>query len=319
MSKKALNHDPLNIVICGIGGQGNILASELLGSVFVDLGYKVAIGETYGASQRGGSVMSHVRVSRDKQLSVLIPKGGAHVIVGFEPLETLRMLREYGSRETVVVYDSRVAYPLGVLAGESDYPDPLDIENEIKNKSKKAYVVAAAEIALQEGNGKAANIALMGAVTGIDEFPLEKEDYAKALAQRFEGKARELNERVFDRGYAAAVAAAKQADKAAENGSESPVQASETAGKKTDSEKMISCVFSHPFEARTLSLVLPETMTFRQVTKRLYAENFMPRKKADYQYIVNGHLCSLGAAIGSYAASGKKMHVMVHGLLTVLA
>lgn len=319
MSRKVLNHDPLNIVICGIGGQGNILASELLGSVFVDLGYKVAIGETYGASQRGGSVMSHVRVSQDKQLSVLIPRGGAHVIVGFEPLETLRMLREYGGQDTIVVYDSRVAYPLGVLAGEARYPDPLEIEKEIKNKSKKAYIVPAAEIALQEGNGKAANIALMGAVTGIDEFPLEKEDYAKALAQRFEGQARELNERVFDRGYAAAVEAAKQAEKMPVSPEESQKQEKTASAGQEEEGHLISCVFSHPFEDSALSLMLPDTMTFRQVTKRLYEENFMPRKKADYQYIVNGHLCSLGAAIGSYAACGEEMHIMVHGLLTVLA
>ena len=96
------------------------------------------------------------------------------MIVGFEPLETLRMLQEYGSQETVVVYDARVAYPLGVLAGEAEYPDSCEIEREIKHKSKQAYMVPAAEIALQEGNGKAANIALMGAVTGIDEFPLRR-------------------------------------------------------------------------------------------------------------------------------------------------
>ena len=82
---------------------------------------------------------------------------------------------------------------------------------------------------------------------------------------------------------------------------------------------MITCLFRHPFEDRTMTLSLPETMTFRQLTKRLYAENFMPKKKADYKYIVNGHLCSLGAFIGSYAGGSDHMEIMVHGLLTVLA
>ncbi len=317
MCGKKLTHDPLNIVICGIGGQGNILASELLGSVFVDLGYKVAIGETYGASQRGGSVMSHVRVSEDKQMSVLIPKGGAQLIVGFEPLETLRMLREYGSRETVVIYDPRVAYPLGVLGGESVYPDPEEIRREIFENSKKAYIVPAAEIALQEGNGKAANIALMGALTGVPEVPLQMEDYAKALAQRFDGAARELNERVFARGYEMVTKAAQEtAPDAAEKAA--PVKKQPDAAAMPEGA-LITCIFSHPFEDRTLTLELPETMTFRQVTKHLYADGFMAKKKADYQYIVNGHLCSLGAAIGSYATHGSRMEIQVHGLLTVLA
>lgn len=81
-----LNFDPLNIVICGIGGQGNVLASELVSSTMNDLGYKVAVGETYGAAQRGGSVMSHVRVSESFEMGVLIPRGEAHFIIGFEPL-----------------------------------------------------------------------------------------------------------------------------------------------------------------------------------------------------------------------------------------
>lgn len=198
-----LKYDPMNIIICGIGGQGNILASELLGSVFVDMGYQVAVGETYGASQRGGSVMSHIRVSEDKEMSVLIPKGCAHMIIGFEPLETLRMVREYGNQNTTVIYDPRTVYPLGVLVGEAQYP-PLDlIDREIREGSKNVYVVEASQIALDADNGKAANIALMGALTRVPEIPLEMEDYAVALEQRFEGRVLELNKKVFARGYEA--------------------------------------------------------------------------------------------------------------------
>ena len=88
-----------NVVICGIGGQGNILASGLMGSALVEMGYKVAVGETYGASQRGGSVMSHLRVSDDVERGVLIPEGKADVVVAFEPVEALRILRVYGNPE----------------------------------------------------------------------------------------------------------------------------------------------------------------------------------------------------------------------------
>lgn len=199
--KNKLTYDPMNIVICGIGGQGNILASELLGSVFVDMGYIVAVGETYGASQRGGSVMSHIRVSEKREMGVLIPKGRAHMIIGFEPLETLRMVREYGNEDTTVIYDPRTAYPLGVLVGEADYPNIENIDKEIREGSKNVYVVEAARLAIEAGNPKAANIALMGALTRVPEIPLETEDYAKALEQRFSGNALELNKKVFAMGY----------------------------------------------------------------------------------------------------------------------
>ena len=80
-----LKYDPLNIVVCGIGGQGNVLAAETLGTALCGRGCRVAVGETYGASQRGGSVMSHVRVSEKWDPGVLIPAGEGHIILGFEP------------------------------------------------------------------------------------------------------------------------------------------------------------------------------------------------------------------------------------------
>ena len=132
---KQLNFDPLNIVVCGIGGQGNVLASEVLGSAMTDRGYHVAVGETYGASQRGGSVMSHVRVSADQELSVLIPSGEAHMIIGFEPLETLRIARKYANNGTTIVYDPRPVYPLGVLQGSQSYPSLDEITAAIQGLS----------------------------------------------------------------------------------------------------------------------------------------------------------------------------------------
>ena len=149
---KKLKFDPLNIVICGIGGQGNVLASEVVGSAMTDRGYHVAVGETYGASQRGGSVMSHVRVSEDKELSVLIPSGEAHIIIGFEPLETLRMTRKYAGPDTMIVYDPRPVYPLGVLQGVQTYPAMEDITAEIRALSAAAYAVPAADIAMEVGD-----------------------------------------------------------------------------------------------------------------------------------------------------------------------
>ena len=134
-----------NVVICGIGGQGNILASGLMGSALVEKGYKVSVGETYGASQRGGSVMSHLRVSDERERGVLIPHGQADIVVAFEPVEALRILRVYGNKNTKVIYDTRPAYPLGVLIGEDEYPSLEDIAAEIESSCSDSYPLPATD------------------------------------------------------------------------------------------------------------------------------------------------------------------------------
>ena len=200
---KALRYDPLNLVICGIGGQGNVLASEVVGSAMNDLGFHVSIGETYGASQRGGSVMSHVRVSAERELGVLIPRGEAHFIIGFEPLETLRIARRYAGAETRIIYDPRPIYPQGVLRGAQTYPAPEALRGEIHALGAEAREIPAADIALSCGDARAANIALLGAFSCLPGAPLDREDLAAILKQRFQGAVLELNERVFARGCAA--------------------------------------------------------------------------------------------------------------------
>ena len=201
---KKLKFDPLNIVVCGIGGQGNVLAAEVLGSAMCDRGFRVAVGETYGASQRGGSVMSHVRVSETWDPSVLIPAGEAHIIIGFEPLETLRIARKYAGSDTVTVYDPRPVYPLGVLQGVQTYPPLEELQAEIADLSTMALAIPAADIAMEAGDSRAANIALLGAFSTLSAAPLNSEDLEKILAQRFQGKVLELNRRAFAMGREAA-------------------------------------------------------------------------------------------------------------------
>ncbi len=199
-----LKYDPLNIVVCGIGGQGNVLAAEILGSAMTERGCRVAVGETYGASQRGGSVMSHVRVSNKWDPSVLIPAGEAHIIIGFEPLEALRIARKYAGADTVTVYDPRPVYPLGVLQGVQTYPPLEELEAEIRSLSTMALAVPAADIAMEAGDSKAANIALLGAFSTLPAAPLHGEDLEKILTQRFKGAVLELNQRAFAMGREAA-------------------------------------------------------------------------------------------------------------------
>ena len=198
---RKLKYSPLNIVVCGIGGQGNVLASELAASALTDLGYRVAVAETYGASQRGGSVMSHVRVSETEDLGVLIPSGEAHIIVGFEPLEALRIARKYAGKETVAVYDPRPIFPPSVLKGDKIYPSIEEISKEMDELCIKTVQVPATDIAMDAGNSKVANIVLLGALCGLDSSPLLPEELEAVLKQRFTGTVLDMNLNAFRLGY----------------------------------------------------------------------------------------------------------------------
>ena len=200
MSKKLIK-DPLNIIISGVGGQGNILATELLASALVEKGYFATVGETYGASQRGGSVMSHVRISATTEYGVLIPLQQADIIVSFEPTDTLRVARDYANKSTLIITDSRPNYPLGVLIGEAQYPPVEAIEAELKKLSGQVQIIEATKLAVEAGNSQATNILLMGALTALPSVPIDIDDYERILEQRFSGQILEMNRKVLKIGY----------------------------------------------------------------------------------------------------------------------
>ena len=103
---------PLNVVVCGVGGQGNILISRLIGRILTDQGFFVSIGETFGAAQRGGSVFSCLRISKERTYGPLIPKGQADIILSLEPMEALRQLKHLGNPEVQVLTNSTTVPPV---------------------------------------------------------------------------------------------------------------------------------------------------------------------------------------------------------------
>ena len=192
-----------SILIVGVGGQGTLLTSRVVGNALTSAGYDVKISEIHGMAQRGGSVMSHVRVSKEDDLGVLIPSGEAHIIIGFEPLETLRMARQYAGPNTMIVYDPRPIYPLGVLQGNQSYPTVDEINAEINAITSEAHAISAADIALEIGDTKAANVVLLGAFSRLPGAPLNTEELSAILAQRFSGKVLEMNQKAFAKGCSA--------------------------------------------------------------------------------------------------------------------
>ena len=95
--------DPLNLIVCGIGGQGSLLVSQIISRTLMKAGFFVTRGETFGAAQRGGAVLSTIRISRKQPYGPLVPEGRAHIVLGLEPLETLRTLKKYGNPRVMCI------------------------------------------------------------------------------------------------------------------------------------------------------------------------------------------------------------------------
>lgn len=194
--------DPLNVIVTGVGGQGNVLISQFMGSALVRAGYHVTIGETYGASQRGGAVMSHLRVSDQAQYGPLIPQGQADIILGLEPLETLRVLGQYGNPNVTVVTNSRPVYPLAVAIGTAHYPSVEDIVRALEELSSRAWLINATDIALDLGASILANIVMAGALVGAGVLPLAAEQFELELQESLPADKLDLNLKAFRRGLA---------------------------------------------------------------------------------------------------------------------
>jgi indolepyruvate ferredoxin oxidoreductase beta subunit len=195
-----MQKDPFNVIVAGVGGQGNVVSSLLLGSALVDDGYKVTIGETYGASQRGGSVMSHLRVSRSRQYGPLIPPGFADAVIALEPSEAARVLGKYGNPETVGIINTRPVYPVDVIGGLLQYPKREALYAKIDSLCRRAYFVDATEHALELGNPVLANIMMLGAVAAAGIIPLHEEGLARAISDHIGQDKVEINLKAFRTG-----------------------------------------------------------------------------------------------------------------------
>ena len=176
MSVEELKKDPFNVIIAGVGGQGNVLMSFLIGSALIHSGYSVTVFDNYGASQRLGAVASHIKISKESaNRSPLLHEGDADVIVGIEPIELLRNLTRFGNPEVISVVNTRPVYPIGVISGDEEYPTLDKAIQTIRNLSAQSWIVNATEEALKLGNTIYTNVILLGALLGSNAIPLDKE------------------------------------------------------------------------------------------------------------------------------------------------
>lgn len=180
-----------NIMIVGVGGQGSLLASKLLGQMLLTAGYDVKVSEVHGMSQRGGSVVTYVRFG-EKVYSPVIDKGEADYIVSFELLEAARYVDFLKPGGHIVVNTQQID-PMPVITGNAVYPDNL-IE-KMKNSGAEVEAFDALALANEAGSSKAVNIALMGKLS--KKFDFTEEQWLEALERCVPEKFIELNKKAF--------------------------------------------------------------------------------------------------------------------------
>ncbi len=200
MENARLKNDPYNLIITGVGGQGNVLASRMVGDMLSQLGFFVTIGETFGASQRGGSVMSHLRISAASTFSPQIPKGRAHMIVALEPTEAVRVLRDYGNPEVEVLCNTRPIRSIGVISGEQTYPALKEIKEWVRELSLNSWFIDATEEALKLGNPIFGNVISVGALAATDALPIDRESFESVLSRKMSPDKIQVNLDAFDIG-----------------------------------------------------------------------------------------------------------------------
>ena len=184
-----------NILIVGVGGQGTLLASKLMGKLFVEQGYDVKVSEVHGMSQRGGSVVTYVRYG-DKVYSSLIEKGEADIIISFEQLEAARWLA-WLKPGGVLITSTQCIDPMSVIMGKAAYPD--GILPAIEALGVKTVAVDALPLAMQAGSARAVNVVLLG--VAARELGFDRGIWEDVIRTTVPPKTVDVNERAFALGY----------------------------------------------------------------------------------------------------------------------
>jgi indolepyruvate ferredoxin oxidoreductase, beta subunit len=191
----------LNVIIAGVGGQGVVLLSEILGNAAVRDGLKVRGSEVLGMAQRGGSVFSNIRLGEDV-FSPMTTDGKCDILMAVEPSEALRNI-QYLNKTTTVVLNTRKVIPATVSMGKSKYPETNQIYSELESAAGKVITLDAVEIAEKAGNRQTSNVVMLGALFGSGKMPIKLEIVKEAILERVPAKAADVNLKAFDMGYEA--------------------------------------------------------------------------------------------------------------------
>jgi indolepyruvate ferredoxin oxidoreductase beta subunit len=187
-----------NIVLAGVGGQGILLLAEILGSAAVEDGLNVRVSEIHGMAQRGGAVVSNVRIG-EKTLAPTILEGTADAIVGLEPMEALRNIK-YASNKALILINTTVTKP-GVTSRSMAYPSLETILGKIRVFSENIMTIDATDIARTLGNVAVQNIVMIGGLAATGKLPLKLETIRNSIRASINERYVEINLKAFEAGY----------------------------------------------------------------------------------------------------------------------
>lgn len=187
------------IHLIGVGGQGTVKASTIVGEAAMKKGLNVVMSEVHGMAQRGGTVVTELKIGNAH--SPLIEEGGADLLIAFEPAEALRALNKVGKDSFVIVNSSPIV-PFTVSLGISEYPELSSVFEELKNKVKNLLIIDAQKIAKEAGSIISQNIVLLGAAVATPNFPVDKKLIIQSMKENLPPKSIETNLKVFEMGFA---------------------------------------------------------------------------------------------------------------------
>lgn len=188
-----------NLLIAGVGGQGGLLASQIVAMAAIKAGINVRIGETHGLSQRGGPVMSHVRMGSSVYGSLMGP-GDCDVLIGFEPAEAARRAAEYLKDGCLAVINTRKLYPTEVVAGITEYPDVETLLGIVKKITDNVVTFDATKVAEEAGDVITMNVVMLGALAASGKLPFPGELLRESVKERIPERALDVNLKAFELG-----------------------------------------------------------------------------------------------------------------------
>lgn len=189
----------INIIICGVGGQGVVLMSELLGHAAVQDGLKIMGSEVLGMAQRGGPVFSNIRIGGEIY-APLTPEGKGDLMVAVEPSEALRNIT-FLSKSSAVILNTRKVIPYTVHRGDSSYPSLEEIQKKLNTVTPNVTVLDATRLAEEAGSLQSTNVVMLGALFGTGQMPIQVKAIKEVIKGRFSSKVAVVNLKAFDLGF----------------------------------------------------------------------------------------------------------------------
>lgn len=190
--------EQFNIYISGVGGQGIIKTSIVMGEAAMKMGKPVVMSEVHGMAQRGGVVSTELKIGPSQ--SPMIQEGHANLLLAFEPIEALRAIHKI-SQDSHIIIDKNPIVPFNIAKSEYAYPNIANVVDELKSKSKELHIIDAVKIAKKAGHVQSANMVMLGGAAAIPGFPLDKEALIDSMKDNLVEKSLPINLEAFEKGF----------------------------------------------------------------------------------------------------------------------